>query len=277
MTSLEAQRRFYARFVSAEARISDPRIIDAFGAIRREQFVGKGPWSIRVGDGYISTETDDPTVLYQDILVGLDVQRKINNGQPSLHAKCIGTALPQPNEVVIQVGAGTGYYSAILAHLVGPAGRVHAYEVVEELAHRAAENLVHWTTVTVHPESALEGILPSANVIYVCAGATHVPAIWLDALAIGGRLVLPLTTNEGPGVMLQVTRRLENVYAARVLGQAWFISCIGARRDESSRLLTAALKTRSTENVRSLRRGSDPDETAWCVGEGWWLSTAEQE
>ncbi len=168
MTSLEAQRCFFARFVSAKAGIADPRIIDAFNAIRREQFVGKGPWSIQVGDGYISTETDDPTVLYQDILVGLDVQRKINNGELSLHAKCIGTALPQPNEVVIQVGAGTGYYTAILADLVGAAGHVHAYEIDEELAMRAAQNLVQWTAVTVHRGSALEGSLPSANVICVC-------------------------------------------------------------------------------------------------------------
>jgi protein-L-isoaspartate(D-aspartate) O-methyltransferase len=275
MNSLEAQRRFYARFIAAKAGISEPRIVDAFGSIRREQFVGKGPWSIQVGDGYISTDTDDPTVLYQDILVGLDLQQEINNGQPSLHAKCIGAALPQANEVVLQVGAGTGYYTAVLAHLVGPAGRVYAYEIDEELALHAARNLVQFTTVTVHRESALEANLPSANVIYVCAGATHVPLMWLDALAIGGRLVLPLTTNEGPGCMLQVTRQSASAYAARILCPAWFISCIGARCDESSRVLADALETRSTDKVRSLRRGGDADETAWCVGEGWWLSTAE--
>jgi protein-L-isoaspartate(D-aspartate) O-methyltransferase len=275
MTSLEAQRLFYARFVTAKAGIADPRIVEAFGSVRREHFVGKGPWSIEVGDGYISTGTDDPTVLYQDILVALDLQQEKNNGQPSLHARCIGAALPQPNEVVIQVGAGTGYYTAILAHLVGPAGRVCAYEIDGELAQRAAQNLAQFMAVTVHPESALEATLPSANVIYVCAGATHVPLMWLDALAIGGRLVLPLTTNEGPGCMLRVTRTSENAYAARILCPAWFIPCIGARRDESSRVLAAALETHSTDNVRSLRRGSAPDETAWCVGEGWWLSTAE--
>jgi protein-L-isoaspartate(D-aspartate) O-methyltransferase len=275
MTSLEAQRRFYARFVTAKAGIADLRIVDAFGSIWREQFVGRGPWNIEVGDGYLSTDTDDPIVLYQDILIGLNLQRGINNGQPSLHARCIGAALPQPNEVVLQVGAGTGYYTAILAHLVGPGGRVYAYEIDAELARHAAQNLVPFTTVTVRPVSALEANLPSANVVYVCAGATHVPSMWLDALAIGGRLVLPLTTNEGPGCMLLVTRQSAHGYAARILCPAWFIPCIGARRDDSSRVLAAALETRSTDKVRSLRRGSDPDETAWCAGEGWWLSTAE--
>jgi protein-L-isoaspartate(D-aspartate) O-methyltransferase len=275
MTSLEAQRHFYARFVTAKGGTADPRLVDAFGSIWREQYVRKGPWSIEVGGGYICSETDDPTVLYQDFLVGLNVQRGINNGQPSLHAKCIGAALPQPNEVVLQVGAGTGYYTAILAHLVGPGGRVYAYEIDEELAREAARNLAQFTTVTVRAESALETNLPSVNVIYVCAGATHVPLKWLDALTTGGRLVLPLTTHEGPGCMLLVTQQSANAYCARILCPAWFIPCIGARRDDCSRALAAALETRTTEQVRSLRRGSDPDETAWCIGEGWWLSTVE--
>ena len=47
----------------------------------------------------------------------------------------------EKNETVVQVGAGSGYYTAILAHLVGPEGRVYAYEMTETLAARAAENL----------------------------------------------------------------------------------------------------------------------------------------
>jgi hypothetical protein len=45
----------------------------------------------------------------------------------------------------------------------------------------------------VHAQSGLDGPLPSADVIYVNAGVTDVPAVWLDALTPGGRLVLPLT------------------------------------------------------------------------------------
>jgi protein-L-isoaspartate(D-aspartate) O-methyltransferase len=230
-----------------------------------------------VADGYLATETDDPIILYQDILVGLDHQRQLNNGEPSLHARCLGAALPQPDDLVVQVGAGTGYYTAILAHLVGPAGRVEAYEINADLARRATRNLSKCATVTLHLRSALEAELPSANVIYVCAGATHVPAVWLDALSIGGRLILPLTTNEGPGFMLLVTRTGTSGYAARVLGAAYFTACIGARDDEQSRAIATALSARPTAEIRSLRRGNVPDQTAWCVGDGWWLSTAAPE
>ncbi len=115
--------------------------------------------------------------------------------------------------------------------------------------------------------------LPVADVIYVCAGATHVPSMWLDALARGGRLVLPLTPTEGPGFMLLVTRRSIAAYDARHLSPAFFIPCTGARDERQSEVLTAAIRARTPNDIRSLRRGTEPDATAWCVGVDWWLST----
>jgi len=275
MNNREALRHFYAKFVTASAGVAEPQIIEGFATVKREQFVGPGPWQIAVGGGYMATETDDPIVLYQDIVVALVPDRGINNGEPSLHAKCLGTALPKAGDVVIHVGAGTGYYTAILAHLVGPTGRVHAYEIDADIARRAVENLAEYTAVIVHARSALEGPLPQADVIYVNAGATHVPALWLEALAPGGRLVLPLTPTERLGCMLLVTRRSDTVYAARVFSPAAFVPCIGARDERQSRALAAALNARAPDDVHSLRRGDEPDETAWCIGDDWWLSTSE--
>lgn len=275
MNSYEAVRRFYAQFVAAEGEVTDTRIVEAFASIKREQFVGPAPWYIRIPSGYMVTETNDPIVLYQNILVGLVPKDHINNGQPSLHARCMGAAMPKAGDVVIHAGAGTGYYTAILAQLVGANGHVHAYEIEPELAARASENLSDFTTVSVHTRSALETPLPTADVIYVCAGATHVPALWLDNLAIEGRLVLPLTPNERFGCMLLVTRQANGAYAARIFSTAGFIHCIGARDDEQSRALAAALDKGSTNDVRSLRRDNEPDASAWCVGNGWWLSTTE--
>lgn len=275
MNSYDRLRRFYARLVTASAGVRDPRIIDAFAAVPREQFIGPGPWQIAVDGGYLASETDDPIVLYQDIVVGLYPDRRINNGEPSLHAKCLGAVCPAIGDVVIHVGAGTGYYTAILAQLVGATGRVHAYEIETDIARRAVENLAGCSTVSVHARSALEGRLPAANVVYVNAGATHVPLVWLDALAPGGRLILPLTPDERLGCMMLVTRVTDATYAARVVSPAAFVPCVGARHELASRTLAAALDTRGPEVVRSLRRGTTPDEIAWCVGDGWWLSTAE--
>lgn len=274
MNNLETLRRFYARLVTASAGVTEPRIIEGFATVRREEFMGPGPWQIAVNGDYMATETDDPSVLYQDIVVGLVPDRRINNGEPSLHAKCLGAALPKPGDLVVHVGAGTGYYTAILAHLVDT-GCVHAFEIDADIACRAIDNLAAYTTVMVHAQSALEGPLPSADVIYVNAGVTHVPALWLDALALGGRLVVPLTPSERLGCMLLVTRGSEAAYAARVFSPAAFTPCIGARNEEQSLALATALESRPPEDVRSLRRDHEPDDTAWCVGEGWWLLTTE--
>jgi hypothetical protein len=105
-------------------------------------------------------------------------------------------------------------------------------------------------------------------------GATHVPSEFPDALARGGRLVLPLTPNERLGCMLLVTRKSSTDFAAHIFSPAAFIPCIGARDDAQSTALAAALDAGGTDRVRTLRR-DNPDASAWCVGAGSWLSTQE--
>ena len=275
MSSIEDHRAFYANFVVRSGGSSNGKLIAAFAAIKREQYVGAGPWSVFVSPGYISTASDDPRLLYQDIVVAIAPERKINNGQPSLHARCFAACSPAPGESVVHIGAGTGYYTAILATLVGSAGQVSAYEIESDLAAAARENLRHRSNVSVIEASACEGQLPEAGVIYVNAGATHPLGTWLDALKIGGRLIFPMTANSGFGVMLLVTRRNQDRYAAAIVSHAGFIHCVGARDDTASQALSAALQSRTLLAAKSLHRGSVADETACCVGKDWWLSTAE--
>lgn len=275
MNTTTDHRRFYAEFIVRSSDSADQRLIDAFSAVPREDYVGSGPWQVSTGSGYIPTVSDDPALLYQDILVGLAPERRINNGQPSLHARCLVTAAPAPGESVLHVGAGTGYYTAILATLVGPTGKVKAFEIEADLAAKAARNLSSFKNVVVEAASANETKLESYDLIYANAGATHPPAAWLDALNIGGRLVFPLTPNEGFGVMLKVTRLSHNSYSASAITRVKFIPCIGARDDTMSASLSAALERQSLKEIRSLERGTIPDETAWCVGNGWWLSSSQ--
>jgi protein-L-isoaspartate(D-aspartate) O-methyltransferase len=275
MDSVQDYRRFYAEFIVRSSGCSDEQLISAFAAVPREDFVGHGPWQVFVGSGYIPTISDDPRHLYHDILVGLAIDRKINNGQPSLHARCLAAAAPMPGETVVHIGAGTGYYTAIVALLVGPTGRVTAFEIEPDLAARARINLRGFSNVSVTTESAATAQIPPADVIYVNAGATHPAFPWLDTLKIGGRLVFPLTPDEDFGVMLQITRKAPNTYAAHALVRAAFIPCIGARDKATSASITAALERQSLKAVRSFHRDAAPDETAWCIGRGWWLSSSE--
>ena len=260
----------------------DGRLVGAFAAVARERFVGTGPWKIFTAAGYIETPTDDPALLYQDVVVALAPERKINNGQPVLHALCMAALKVKESETVAHVGAGTGYYTAILAQLVGAAGSVVAYEVEKDLAERAAANLSELPNVRVEARSGVADPLPECDVIYVSAGATAPMEAWLDALRVGGRLLFPLTPSEGlggaPGVggMLLVTWGEEGKFAARFVCPAAFVPCVGARDEETAAKLSAAFKRGNWREVRSLKRRTEPDETCWVAGKGWWLSTKEE-
>jgi protein-L-isoaspartate(D-aspartate) O-methyltransferase len=200
-------RAFYAQLISAAARAADPRIEEAFRTVRRETFAGPGPWSISVGGHpYVVTPDDDPAFLYQNTLLALDSARGLNIGMPGAHAYWLSGCAVKEGETVIQIGAGSGYYTAILAHLVGPGGRVHAYEIDERLAGLARENLKDIAHTDVRDRSGIASDLPKADVIYVCAGAAQPATEWLDALLPGGRLVFPLAPEGMIGGMLMITR-----------------------------------------------------------------------
>jgi protein-L-isoaspartate(D-aspartate) O-methyltransferase len=280
MATLETHRLFFAELITAKVGKPKSRLTSAFAATPRERYLGPGPWKIFTGRGYISTPSDDPALLYQDILVALEEELKINNGQPTLHALCLAALNVQEGETVVHIGAGTGYYTAVLAELVGSAGQVFAFEVEPELAQRASTTLADLPNVTVYPRSGAVAPLPICDVVYINAGATAPLDIWLDALRPSGRLLFPLTPDgaagmPGAGGLLLITRVSEKSFDARFISPAMFVPCIGARDEATAQRLAEAFKRGDSGNVRSLRRKTVPDETCWCLGNGWWLSTSE--
>jgi protein-L-isoaspartate(D-aspartate) O-methyltransferase len=270
---LAAHRAFFARLVASRAGVAaDGALAAAFQTTPRERFVGGPPWRILTRNGFVEPPSNDPAFLYQDLVVSLGADG-LNNGEPSLHAMCIATLRPAKGDRIVHVGAGTGYYTTILAKLVGEQGKVDAYEIEPRLVRRAEENLAPLPQVTLHAQSGAQGRLPECDVLYVNAGATAPVVVWLDALKPGGRLLFPLTPDEGGGAMLLVVRMDGAVYAARFLFQARFVGCVGARELAGERRLAAAFRNRNWNQVKSLHRDDKPDASCWLAGEGWWLST----
>lgn len=274
----EKFRSFYAKLICAAAKLDEPRIEEAFYAVKREPFAGPGPWWLNLGGHpYVQTPDDDPAFLYQNVLLALDRERELNIGMPGAHAYWLSACNIKRGETVLQVGAGSGYYTAILAHLVGEGGRVYAYEIDEGLAARARANLKELPQVELRTQSGVTADLPQADLIYVCAGAVQPSRTWLDALRPGGRLLFPLAPQRMLGGMLLVTRPHEgSVWPAKFASRAQFIGCVGLQDEEAARRLKEVF-AKDWDRVRSLRFDEAPDDSCWYAGDGWWLSTAAVE
>ncbi|MGW5959083.1 protein-L-isoaspartate O-methyltransferase family protein [Methylorubrum thiocyanatum] len=269
-TSVDEVRAFHARLMAVVSGSDDQRLERVFESVSREAFLGAGPWKIRVNESYIETPSANPVFIYQNNVVALDAAKGINNGEPFLHARWIGAVAPKSGETIVHIGAGVGYYTALLSMLALPYGRIHAFEIEPALARRASDNLAPFESVTVVQGDATELALPDCDLIYVNAGVVSPPVSWLKALRPGGRIVFPWRPSQQLGVALMMTRA-ESSFTVRPLGPAWFIPCVGASDP------AGCVKTPSPLQVRSIRtawltQDREPDDTAVAVCRDVWLS-----
>src|SRR2546430_605224 len=134
MMTIEDCREFYAREVKFAASATTPGLVEAFAKVPREKFLGPGPWQIgsaegramsAAGLGQLSyTTVEDPRDVYHNVLISLDRAKDINNAQPGSLACWIDALRLKPGERVYHLGCGVGYYTAIMAEVVGPSGSV---------------------------------------------------------------------------------------------------------------------------------------------------------
>ncbi|TCR91039.1 protein-L-isoaspartate O-methyltransferase [Rhizobium sp. BK376] len=271
--TLDEIRHFYARLMAAASKSADPRLERIFEIVPREAFLPPGPWHIMVGSQYFETPSADPIYLYQNALVALDVGKGINNGEPFLHAAWIGAVAPQSGETVTHIGAGAGYYTALLSMLVLPNGHVYGFEREDGLANRARDNLVPFEGVDIIQADATIQPLPPSDVIYVNAGVARPPLSWLKALRPGGRMIFPWRPADDIGLAMLVTRT-DAGFRAKPLMPSWFIPCVGASStDECVRTPNG----RDARRVRSLwpTESRAPDDSAMAVYRDVWFSSDE--
>ena len=280
---LRVVRRAYAKQILAKSDIVDATLENAFADVRREDFLPPGRWSMfRLKGHYVDTPSADPVYLYTDDLIGILPARRINNGQPSLHAKLMALAGIRGGDHVVHVGAGAGYYSAIMAELAGEDGKVTAVEFDVELSAIATRNLANRTNVRVIQGDGSIVAFEPADVIYVNAGATRPSNNWLDRLKIGGRLMLPLTTDKGFSTDFAEIRRHGGIFRivrtpdgflAKWLAPVAIFPCEGVRDEVSERALAVAFERGGFERVTRLFRRDDlPEERCWVRAPGWCLA-----
>jgi protein-L-isoaspartate(D-aspartate) O-methyltransferase len=157
------------------------------------------------------------------------------------------------------VGAGVGYYTAILARLVGRRGRVTAIEFDPGLAERLAANFAGARNVRVVHGDGSRIAFDAADVILVNAGATRLADRWLDGLSEAGRFFALSAT---------ATRFWRRGF------RPWgFFPCEGMRDPASEAALAAAFGKDDGRRVQRLyRRGDVSEEQCWLRAPDWCLA-----
>ncbi len=293
--TLEDWRLFYADEIRVAARVESAALVAAYARVPRERFMGPAPWQIATPDmasmaymglpGSAYVATDNPKDLYHNVLVALYPDRYLNNGQPSALARWIDALALKAGDRVYHLGCGVGYYTAIMAEVVGPSGRVAASEVDPGLAARARENLLSYTNVSVHMGDGAEFDPGECDAIFINAGVTHPHPLWLERLSRRGRLLLPLTVDVpgmddsakvgGPGVVAKVAREGSG-FSARVVTVVGIYPCSSVRDPEMGAALMKALTTKALFKLKLVRTDSHPRaETCLAHREDVCLSTAD--
>jgi protein-L-isoaspartate(D-aspartate) O-methyltransferase len=293
MMDLTLRRRFFAEELEAVCKLRSSGLVDAFATVPREQFLRPGPWTVLADSDFMAgprpqmqmraTPDADPARVYHNIAVAIDPARQLFNGQPGTLGVWIDALDLAPGARVLHVGCGLGYYTAVMAHCVGPAGRVVAFEVDETLAAEARGNLASMPWVDVrHGDASQRFDAAVFDAILVNAGVTHPQNTWLDALAASGRMILPLTSTMaamgstiGKGLVLQLTNEDHPTdLSARILTIVAVYSAEGLRDEAMNERVGKALMggPMSWQRVKRLRRDAHQESPAcWLHGETFCL------
>lgn len=161
--------------------LKTPAIIKAFQRIDRADFV---PGSLK-------------SRAYMNVPLAIGEGQTIS--QPLTVAFMLELLQSKAGQTILDVGAGSGWQTALLAEIVGEQGHVVALEIVPELCEQGAKNIeeyhfIEQGRVEWRCQSASDGFLAKApfDRIIAAASAAEIPAAWKEQLKTGGRIVAPV-------------------------------------------------------------------------------------
>jgi protein-L-isoaspartate(D-aspartate) O-methyltransferase len=162
----------------------DPRVAGAMRVVPRDRFVPQAT----VEDAYA-----DRAVITKKAASGVPLSCA---SEPRIVAMMLGQLAVPAGAQVLEIGAGTGYNAALLAELAGPSGQVTTIDIDPDVTAgaRSALDATGYGGVQVITGDGGSGYAPRApyDRIIVTVGPWDIPPAWLQQLAPGGRLVVPL-------------------------------------------------------------------------------------
>jgi protein-L-isoaspartate(D-aspartate) O-methyltransferase len=210
MTDYAAEREAMVERQLKQRGIAPQPILDAFLTVPREAFVEPGYAHLAYGDHPL------PIAAGQTI------------SQPYIVALMIEAAAIQRGDIVIEVGAGSGYAAAVTSRIVA---RVIAIERQHDLVVAARERLagLGYDNVEIVEGDGTTGWPGGApyDAILAAASGSHVPQPLLDQLAPGGRIVMPIGGSGSVQQLVKVTKRADGSVSHENLGGVRFVPLIG--------------------------------------------------
>jgi protein-L-isoaspartate(D-aspartate) O-methyltransferase len=195
----------------ASRGIEDAAVLDAMRSVPRERFVSQ----------------DLAAFAYEDTPLPIEEGQTIS--QPYIVAVMAEALELEPEDRVLEIGAGSGYAAAVLGRV---AAQVFAIERHRSLAEHARDRMaaLGYDNVTVVAGDGTLGWGEEApfDAIAVAAGGPEVPQPLLDQLAVGGRLVIPVGDDVRSQELVRVRRVAEHEYVEDSLGKVQFVPLIGS-------------------------------------------------
>jgi len=212
MASAESSRQRMVERQLIGRGLRAPRVQRAMRRVPREAFV---PRHLR-------------EFAYDDTPLPIEDGQTIS--QPYIVALMIEAAEVGPGDRVLEIGTGSGYAAAVLAEITD---HVETIERHPGLARTATARLhdLGYGQVEVHAADGTLGWPQGApfDAIVAAAGGPDVPQAWLEQLAIGGPLVMPVGETPRRQRLVKLTRRSQKDYDEEDLGAVMFVPLIGAQ------------------------------------------------
>jgi protein-L-isoaspartate(D-aspartate) O-methyltransferase len=201
--------RMVERQIAARG-VSDPRVLEAMRQVPREAFVASGLEEF----------------AYEDSPLPIAEGQTIS--QPYIVALMIERADLRPGERVLEIGTGSGYAAAVLAHIAAEVYTVERHGALAQAAKRRLARL-GYRNVEVRCGDGTLGWPEAApfDAIIVTAGGPEIPESLRTQLKVGGRLVIPIGSLHDEQRLVKIVRDGEHAFREEDLGPVRFVPLIG--------------------------------------------------
>jgi protein-L-isoaspartate(D-aspartate) O-methyltransferase len=211
-----------------------PQFRDAVTATPRHRFVHR----FRINDGPLRDSDAHPVQdlpdIYSDaVMRHVDAAGELlpsSNSQPSYVLWLLQLLDLQPGQRVLEIGSGSGWLAAVVAHLVGKSGHVTGIEIITELAEQGRADLAALgvENVTMLAGDGMLGHAPGApfDRVMITAATWDLPTVLFEQVAEGGRALIPVELRGG-GCQVTVLRREGDRFVTERAVAGWFVPLLG--------------------------------------------------